>query len=173
MSIKTPLTCFFVLWIAILASCYMRSGIAKHDMEKYEPAATPTLAPPPAGTPVDQADIVAVDVSQEGDPIAIDGDNQKKTTACTKFNRLMVNGDDSVITVKGACRQIMINGDRNKITADAAMEFVFNGSENIVKYSRFPNGKQPSVIDNQGGNLVEKVSAEAMTTDRQRQRNVK
>ena len=65
-----------------------------------------------------------------------------------------------MIIAKGACRQIMINGDRNKITADAAMEFVLNGSENIVKYSRFPNGKQPTVIDNRGGNVVEKAPAQ-------------
>jgi hypothetical protein len=66
----------------------------------------------------------------------------------------------------------MINGDRNKVTADAAMEFVFNGSENVVKYSRFPNGKQPSVIDNRGGNVVEKIPAQG-TADQQRQKSVK
>ena len=169
---KTLIASFLVLCIAILASCDMRSGIAKKEMEKYELAPTPTFAPQPTGTPIDPKDIVRVDVFQEGDTISIDGLKQNKSTACTKYNRVTINGDDSVITVKGACRQIMVNGDRNKITADAAAEFVFNGGENIVKYSRFPNGKQPSVIDNRGGNLVEKV-AEQATTDQQRQKNIK
>ena len=173
MRIKTLISCFFVLLIAILASCDMRSEIAKKEMEKYELAPTPTIAPPPAGTPIEPVDIVEIDISQQGDPISIDGDKQNKSAACTKYNRLMVNGDDSTITVRGACSQIMINGDRNKIKTDAAMEFVLNGSENIVKYSRFANGKQPSVIDNRGVNEIEKVPAEAMTTGRQRQKSVK
>jgi hypothetical protein len=169
---KTLIISFLVLWIAILTSCDMRSGIAKKEMEKYELAPTPTIAPQPTGTPIDPADIVQVDVYQEGDTISIDGLKQNKTAACTKYNRVTVNGDDSIVTVKGACRQMMINGDRNKVTADAAMEFVFNGSENVVKYSRFPNGKQPSVIDNRGGNVVEKIPAQG-TTDQQRQKSVK
>ncbi len=150
----------------------MRSGIAKKEMEKYELAPTPTIAPPVSGTPIDPVDVVEVDIDQQGETISIDGLKQNKTAACTKYNRLTVNGDDCVVTVKGACRQIMINGDRNKITADAAMEFVFNGSENVVKYSRFANGKQPSVIDNRGGNEIEKVPAQA-TTNQQRQKNIK
>jgi hypothetical protein len=150
----------------------MRSGIAKKEMEKYELAPTPTFAPQPTGTPIDPKDIVQVDVFQEGDTISIDGLKQNKSAACKKYDRVTVNGDDSMITVKGACRQIMVNGDRNKITADAAAEFVFNGSENIVKYSRFANGKQPSVMDNQGGNVVEKAPAQR-ATDQQKQKSVK
>lgn len=169
---NTVLTYLLVLLIAILTSCDMRSGIAKKDMEKYELAPTPTIAPQPTGTPVDPAAIVQVDVYQEGDTISIDGLKLNKTAVCAKYNRVTVNGDDSIVTVNGACRQIMINGDRNKITADAAAEFVFNGDENIVKYSRFPNGKQPSVVDNRGGNIVEKIPVQA-TTNQQKQKSVK
>ena len=169
---KTLLTFCFVTWISILTSCDLRSGIAKREMEKYELAPTPTIAPPATGTPVNPGDIVEVDINQEGDPIAIDGNNQNKTTACTKFNRHTVNGNDSVVTIKGACRQIMINGDRNKITAYAAKEFVLNGSENIVKYSRFSNGILPTVVDNRGGNVIEKVSAQ-VTTNQPRNKIVK
>lgn len=155
---------FCVSLPAMLLSCDLRSGIAKQEMEKYDMAPSPPMSPKPTGTPVKPADIVEVDINQEGYTISIDGNNQNKTTACPKFNRLMINGDDSMINVKGVCRQIMINGGRNKITVEAAMEFVFNGSENVVKYSRFPNGKQPSVIQNQSGNITEKIPAEAMTT---------
>ena len=169
---RIPFICFFVLSIAILASCDMRSGIAQKEMEKYELAPTPTFAPQPTGTPIDPSDVVQVDIYQEGDAISIDGFKLNKTAACTKYDRVKVNGDENVITAKGACRQIMVNGDRNKITADAASEFVFNGSENIVKYSRFANGKQPSVVDNQGGNTVEKIPAQA-TANQQKQKSVK
>lgn len=157
---NTVFTIFCVLAIAILASCDVRSGIAKKNMEKYTltPTQIPGILPTPAGTPIAPADIVEVDVNLDGDLIPINGYGQNKTTACTKFNRVMVNGDANKVTIKGVCRQIMINGDKNEITADAAMEFVFNGSENIVRYSRFPNGKRPSVIENRAGNIVERIS---------------
>lgn len=148
-----------VLLIATLASCDLRSEIAKNNMEKYVATPTPPISPTPTIEPVDPADVVAVDTSLQGDTISIAGDKQNKTAACTKFNRVAVNGDDSVVTIKGVCRQIMINGDKNKITADAAMEFVLNGSQNTVRYSRFPNGKRPSVIENRAGNIIEKVSS--------------
>lgn len=71
----------------------------------------------------------------------------------------MVNGDGSVINVAGVCRQIMINGDGNKITLDAAMEIVLKGSDNLVRHSRYANGKQPSVLDDRGGNMVKRIAA--------------
>lgn len=144
-------------------SCDLRSGTAKEEMEKWESTPSPSIAPSATPTPPNKADIAEVDTSVEGDLLSANGKGQNTTTACTKFNRLLVNGDDGVITIKGVCRQIMINGDRNKINADAAMEFVFNGSDNVVNYARFPNGKSPSVIQNRGDNTIEHVSAAAMT----------
>jgi hypothetical protein len=52
----------------------------------------------------------------------------------------------------------MINGDNNQVTADAAAEFVLNGTSNSLKYARFVNGKQPLIADNQAGNTVEKIA---------------
>ncbi|MEJ7624527.1 MAG: DUF3060 domain-containing protein [Pyrinomonadaceae bacterium] len=158
---------FFVSCSAILSACDVRSEIAKKNMEKYVSSPTPPVSPPPpAGTPIDPADIVEVDVNQEGKTITIDGDRQNKTVACPKFDRVMVNGDDNRVTVSGACGQIMINGDTNQITADASMEIVLNGSANLVKYSRLLNGRPPTVADNKDGNVIEKISREAMATDR-------
>ena len=158
---------------AIFAACDVRSDIAKKNMEKYVSTPTPLISPTPAGRPIDPADIVEVDVSQEGRTIFVDGDKQNKSAACTKFDRIMVNGNRSLITIKGACRQIMINGDANTITAAAALEYVFNGSDNTVKYSRFVNGKQPTVTENKAGNVVEKISAEAVTGDKPPRKIVK
>jgi hypothetical protein len=127
-------------------------------MEKYTSTPTPSISPTPTLEPIDPADIVEVDTRQEGPTISINGYGLSKTIACTKFDPVMVNGDENVVTIKGACRQVMINGDRNKIAADAAMEFVINGIENTVSYSRFANGKRPSVIENKTGNTIEKIS---------------
>jgi hypothetical protein len=148
------------IWLfAGLISCDLRNETAKRGVEKYASTPQPPMSPLPTPTPVEPVDIAEVDTSLEGDTIPITGHEQKKTVSCSKYNRVLVNGDGSVINVAGVCRQIMINGDGNKITLDAAMEIVLNGSDNSVKYSRYVNGKQPSVSDNRGGNLVEKIAA--------------
>jgi hypothetical protein len=157
----------------MLPSCDFRSGIAKENMEKYTSNPTPTISPTPAGTPIALADIVEVDAAQDGDWISVDGYNKKATTSCKKFNRVMVNGDSNMVTVEGACRQIMINGNKNEITADASMEFMLNGIKNIVKYSRFPNGKLPSSIDNGEGNTIERISVEEATNAQTRRKTGK
>jgi hypothetical protein len=170
---KVSITIFLLSSLAILASCDVRSETAKKSMEKYTSSPTPPIPTPTPATPIDPADIVEVDVNQEGDTIFIDGFEQKKTASCTKFNKIMLNGDKNTVTIKGACRQIMINGDGNKVTADAAKELVFNGSENTLSYSRFANGKQPLVTENRAGNVIEKVSAKAVTNGKPQNKVVK
>lgn len=159
---KVLLATLFI-FLFVIAGCDLRSETAKKEMEKFTSSPTPTILKTPTPEPIDPADIVNVDTNIEGDAVSINAFKENKNAACPKFNRLMVNGDDNVVAIKGACRQIMINGDRNKITADAAMEFVFNGSDNTVKYSRFANGKRPSVVENRAGNVVEKISATAQS----------
>ncbi len=146
-----------------MASCDLRSETAKRDMEKFESSPTPPISPLPTATPVDPADIVKVDTGTEGERISINGIKKKTSAVCSKFNRVLVNGDENEITVRGVCSQLMINGDQNKINVDASAEFVFNGSDNIVQFSRYPNGKEPIVVENRPGNVVEKVSAVTMT----------
>lgn len=148
-----------LLLVAAVASCDLRSGIARQEMEKFSGTPTPSISPTPTPEPISPADIITVDTSLEGPPVNVDGYKQKKTVACAKYNRVMVNGDDNTVTVKGACSQIMINGDNNQITAEASMAYILNGTENTVKYSKYANGKRPMVTENKPGNKVEKADS--------------
>lgn len=142
------------------ASCDLRSETAKRSMERFSSSPTPQYSPVPTESPVDPADIAKADTSLEGEPIYIDGPDMKRTVNCTKFNSVKVNGNSNVVTITGVCKQVMINGDRNRITADAAVEYVFNGSENVLKYSRFVNGKRPTITQNREGNSIERKPTE-------------
>jgi hypothetical protein len=121
----------------------------------------PTITPSPEQTPIDPADVVQVDLTQEGTVLTVNGQTQRQTVTCTKYDRVYVNGSGSTATINGPCRQVMVNGDKNQITADAVTEFVFNGSGNQITYSRFVNGRTPSVVDNAGGNDVQKTQRTA------------
>ena len=155
------LTAFMCLLFATaLVSCDLRSETAKREMEKFTSSPTPPILASPTRTPVDPKEVLEIDTTLEGDTIHFNGDEPKKTLNCDKFNRVLINGDKNVLTVKGACKQIMINGDGNDVTTDASTEFVLNGSENTIKYSFFVNGKQPNIVENKPGNVIEKVSAD-------------
>ena len=148
-----------IILVSVVTSCDVQSGITKKSVEKYAQTPASTRAPTPEETPIDPADIVQVDTSVQGALISVDESKKKKTVVCKKYDRVMVNNNDNAITINGACRQIMVNGDQNEIVADAVAEIVFNGVGNEVRYSRFVNGNRPLVIDNKGGNQVEKTTS--------------
>jgi hypothetical protein len=156
---KILFTILAVISIAMIASCDAQSGIAKKSVEDYQPTPTPSISPAPTEAPVDPVDVITVDTNLEGEKLTVDGPNEKKTVECTKFNRLTVNSNDNVVTIKGACKQLMINGNRNDVTAEAIVDIVVNGSENNVKYSKYANGKRPIVKENRSGNIIEKIAA--------------
>jgi len=158
---------------AFLASCDLRSGTAKEEMEKFSGSPTPTISPAPTPMPIDPAEIVKVDTTLDGDILTVNGQKQNKTITCSKFDQVMINGNGSVVTANGACRQIIVNGDENQITADAAMEFVFNGTGNSLRYARYANGKQPTVTENQAGNVIEKIAFEPKKIGALRSKNEK
>ena len=166
-------TIVLTLAIIILASCDFRSGIAKEEGEKFNGTPTPTVAPTPTAVPIDPADIVQVDTSQNGDDLVINASKQNKTAACLKYNLVNVNIDSATVTITGACQQVTINGDNNKVTADATMRFVVNGDGNTVGYLKFPNGQRPSVKDNGSGNVIEKTSASALANNASNSKKVK
>ena len=153
-------TAVLLLLIATEGACDFRSGTAKEEMDKFSGTPTPTITPAPTPEPVDPADVVQVDTSLEGDLLTVNNSTPNKTVTCKKFDQVMVNCSGSEVTINGACRQIMVNGSSNQIKADAAMEFVLNGSGNTLRYSRVVNGKRPTVAENQAGNNIEKTAYE-------------
>ncbi len=170
---KTTILVACVLAATLFSSCDPRSETAKKGVEKFVSSPTPRIAPAPTPTPVNPADVVEVDTSLEGERISIAGNEKRKSVTCTRFDRVFVNGNRNEVTVKGVCRQVMINGDVNKLNIDAAAEFEFNGSDNELNYSRYPNGKQPIVVENRPGNVVKKVPLGTMTNQDPKRKIVK
>jgi hypothetical protein len=166
-------TVVLTLAIMILASCDLRSGIAKEEADKFSGTPTPTVSPTPTAVPIDPADIVQVDTSQSGDSLAFNGHQLNKPVVCTQYNKVNINLDSGTVTIKGVCQQITINGDNNKITADAAMVFVVNGVGNDIGYLKFPNGQRPSMTDNGNGNVIEKLSTDALANNPSKSKSVK
>jgi len=158
-------TVVLVLVIMILASCDLRSGIAKEEAEEFNGAPTPSVSPTPTAAPIDPADIVQVDTSQKGENVIFNQRQLNKPVTCIKYDDVNINIDSGTVTVKGVCRQITINGDDNKVTADAATRFVINGLGNNIGYLKYPNGQRPWVTDNGNGNIIEKISADAFVNN--------
>ncbi len=150
---------FLILVTIMFAGCDLRSDTAKREMEDFSGTPTPTRPPLPVETPIDPSEIVRVGTEVPGDTISVLETKVKKTFTCAKFDRVMINGDDNTLTIKGACQRIMVNGERNEITTDAAAEFLLNGSSNKITYSRFINAKQPLINDNGDTNTIEYVAA--------------
>jgi len=150
--------CAFALCLCLTA-CDPQSGITKKSMEKYStPTPTPTRTPEPV-EPINPADVVQVDVATEGPTISVNGDSDKASVNCNKYNRVMINGDGLEIKTKGICKQVMINGDKNQVAIAAASEIVINGSDNTVEYSKYVNGKIPVITDTSKENIVSKSAA--------------
>lgn len=139
-------------------SCDPQSGITKKSLEKFGPTPTPSVEPTPVEEPIDPADVVQADTAQDGKALVVNLPSDRKTLNCDKYNPVMVNSRDEKISLKGACRQLTVNGNGNEITADGIAEVVFNGEDNKVTYTKYVNGKRPSVRDNKGSNTVEKAA---------------
>jgi hypothetical protein len=156
---KISLLYIALITISLLVSCDVQSGITKKSVEKYGPTPTPNVSPTPTEEPIDPADVVQVDTAVQGPTLTVNSTTNKKTHVCDKYNRVMVNGGNMVVILKGACSQIMLNGDGNDVTLEAVAEIVYNGADNKVRYSRYANGKRPVINQTKGGNLSEKVPA--------------
>lgn len=144
--------------IIVVAACDPQSGTARRGVANFIPTPTPERTATPAEAPIDPADVVNVDIMQTGPTLSVNRAPVVNTLDCNKYNRASVNVSGRTITIKGACSQVMVNGDKNDISIAAVMEIVVNGSENTIRYSKYPNGKRPIIDDNGSGNTVEKAA---------------
>lgn len=156
---KNPGLNITLIICAVASACDVQSGITKKSVEKYAPSPTPAWKIV-VEDQIDPADAIAVDTAVQGPQIFISKPEEaKKIVKCDKYNRIMVNGDAKEVRIIGVCSQIMINGSRNKVTAVAVAEIIVNGRENSVEYSKYANGKKPSIDDNGDGNTILKVDS--------------
>lgn len=140
-----------------VAGCEVQSGITQKSVEKYQPTPTPERIVP-VEEKIDPADVVNADSSAVGPTLFVNEDSQKKTLNCNKYNRVMINGDANEVKINGVCGEVMVNGHRNKISAVAAAEIKTYGSQNVLEYSKYVNGKKPVVTDSSGTNTISKSS---------------
>ena len=145
----------------IAGGCEVQSGITKKSVEGYQPTPTPSPVATVEEEPIDPADVVQIDTSVEGRSISLDKPGSKLTADCKSYDRVAINTDGQKIEITGACQRVMINGKKNQVEIAAVSVITVNGDENTVSYSKFVNGKRPSVADNGDGNAIEKAVSPA------------
>jgi hypothetical protein len=148
-----------IIAILISGGCEVQSGISRKSVEKYQPTPTPSPVATIEEEPIDPADIVKIDTSVEGKEISLDKPSAKVTAECKSYDRVAINTDGQKIEIKGACERVMINGKGNDVTAEAVSIITVNGDENNIRYSKFINGRRPTVTDNGEANTIEKAGA--------------
>jgi hypothetical protein len=143
-----------------VVGCDVQSGITQKSLEKYQPTPTPDKVTIPTEEPIDPADVIAADTaSEKGPTILISRDEDKKNVNCSKYNRVMINGNGHEVKITGACSQIQVNGHRNTVVAAGSAEIITYGSNNSVEYSKYVNGKKPVITDSSGTNTFTKTAA--------------
>ena len=141
----------------VSAACDAQSEIAKKSVEKYQTTPTPQSTAAPE-EPINPADVVTADTSQEGPKLVVKKITDKTDLNCDKYNRVTINVTDMTLSIKGVCKEVMVNGDRNRVTLSAASTIVSNGYANTIQYVKYANGKRPFTKDNGGTSTIEKIT---------------
>ena len=88
--------------------------------------------------------------------IVINGHDLRKTVDCNG-NNVVVDANDSVITMRGECNEVKVNGSTNTITIDQVASIVLDSADNTVRWKKAANGNKPKIVDKSTGNKVEQV----------------
>ena len=91
-----------------------------------------------------------------GQDITISGHDLKKTVTC-KGNNVVIDANDSVLTLKGECNEVQVNGSTNTITIDAVASILLNSADNTVRWKKATQGDKPKVVDKSTGNKVSQL----------------
>src|ERR1044071_8999288 len=71
--------------------------------------------------------------------IVIDGHDLRKTVNCNG-NNVVVDANNSVLTLRGECNEIQVNGAENTITVDVVASIVLNSADNTVRWKKAAKG---------------------------------
>lgn len=88
--------------------------------------------------------------------IMISGHDLHKTVDCNGKN-VVIDANDSTITLRGECNEIQVNGSTNTITVDVVASIVLNSADNTVRWKKAAKGNKPKVVDKSNGNKVVQV----------------
>src|SRR5262245_26499038 len=98
---------------------------------------------------------VSLDARAGGKPddIVVSGHDLRKTIDC-KGNNVIVDANDSIITIRGECNELRVNGSTNTISVNVVASIVLNSADNTVRWKKAANGTKPKVVDKSSGNKV-------------------
>lgn len=85
--------------------------------------------------------------------IVISGHDLRKTVRCNG-DKVVIDANNSVFTLRGQCDEVEVNGAENTITIDVVATIVLNSADNTVWWKKAANGDKPKVIDESSGNKV-------------------
>jgi hypothetical protein len=91
-----------------------------------------------------------------GDDIEISGHDLRKTVTCNG-NNVVVDANDSQLTLKGQCNEVRVNGSTNAITIDVVGSIVLESADNTVRWKKAAHGDKPKIVDRSTGNKVEQI----------------
>ena len=94
--------------------------------------------------------------SGTGEDIVINGHDLRKTVNCNG-NNVVVDANDSDLTLRGECKEVKVNGSTNTITIDLVASIVLESADNTVRWKKAANGNKPKIVDRSTGNKVEQV----------------
>ena len=92
----------------------------------------------------------------DGKDIVVSGHDLRRTLNCNG-NNVVIDANDSVLTLLGECNEVEVNGASNSITIDVVASIVVNSADNVVRWKKAAKGDKPRIVDESKGNTIEQV----------------
>ena len=79
---------------------------------------------------------------------------QEATFDCGKGGKVVVNGANNRVAIRGGCIKVLINGAQNQVAIESADRIAINGAGNEVLYHRGWTRKAPKIANTGVGNKI-------------------